>query len=244
MNCFEANLSHRANQSIYTSCRRYNFLQITISWSWHNINSNVNGLLILYNTRPTALLQTSWLLQLLTLYSSYNEYLHNWPWAPAILAVLWPHFSLEPPYRGPCKGVNIRYFFNVSSMFWEPFIYGGCDAKENNILRAADCRRTCGGSLGHWGKTGGRQGDGSAGIRAQGGTQNLRTSQCSTSPPRSPGEVAAVSGETTHWACLPGASLAEGHCYKPHHDNLSLLTCSPFSDGNTESAPHGAGPQC
>uniref|UniRef100_A0AAA9SSN5 BPTI/Kunitz inhibitor domain-containing protein n=1 Tax=Bos taurus TaxID=9913 RepID=A0AAA9SSN5_BOVIN len=63
--------------------------------------------------------------------------------------VLQPHFGLEPPYRGPCKSVNVRYFFNASSTFWEPFVYGGCDAKENNLLRAADLRRTCGGSLGH-----------------------------------------------------------------------------------------------
>ena len=172
MNCFEANLRHHANWSIYTSWRRYQFLQITISQSRHNINSNVNGLLILYHPRPTPLLQTSWLL-LLTLYSSYNEYLHNRPRAPPILAVLRPHFGLEPPYRGPCKGVNVRYFFNASSTFWEPFVYGGCDAKENNLLRAADCRRTCGGSLGHWGKTGGRQGEGRAGVRAWGHTQNL-----------------------------------------------------------------------
>lgn len=38
--------------------------------------------------------------------------------------------------------MDIRYFFNASSMFWEPVIYGGCDAKENNFLRAEDCKRT------------------------------------------------------------------------------------------------------
>ncbi|KAB0338166.1 hypothetical protein FD755_025324, partial [Muntiacus reevesi] len=53
-----------------------------------------------------------------------------------------PHSCLEPPFRRPCKGVDIRYFFSASSTFWEPVIYGGCDAKGNNFLRAADCKRT------------------------------------------------------------------------------------------------------
>ena len=38
--------------------------------------------------------------------------------------------------------MDIRYFFNASSMFWEAVIRGACDAKENNFLRAADCKRT------------------------------------------------------------------------------------------------------
>nr|XP_005893692.1 PREDICTED: serum basic protease inhibitor [Bos mutus] len=108
------------------------------------------ALLLLLGTLMTSIpVVTPAARTMLTLYSSYNEYLHNGPGARAILAVLQPHFGLEPPYRGPCKSVNVRYFFNASSTFWEPFVYGGCDAKENNLLRAADLRRTCGGSLGH-----------------------------------------------------------------------------------------------
>ncbi|CAM9518514.1 unnamed protein product [Rangifer tarandus platyrhynchus] len=49
---------------------------------------------------------------------------------------------LQVELGGPCKGVDIRYFFSASSTFWEPVLYGGCEAKGNNFLRAADCRRT------------------------------------------------------------------------------------------------------
>ncbi|XP_029077510.1 serum basic protease inhibitor-like [Monodon monoceros] len=61
-----------------------------------------------------------------------------------------PAFCLEPPYKGPCKAIFIRYFYNASSRLCETFIYGGCGAMQNNFLTSEDCMRTCGGAGRPW----------------------------------------------------------------------------------------------
>uniref|UniRef100_A0A8C9CAH6 BPTI/Kunitz inhibitor domain-containing protein n=1 Tax=Phocoena sinus TaxID=42100 RepID=A0A8C9CAH6_PHOSS len=65
-----------------------------------------------------------------------------------------PAFCLEPPYQGLCKAIFIRYFYNASSGLCDTFIYGGCDAMQNNFLTSEDCMRTCGGAERPWSKTG------------------------------------------------------------------------------------------
>ncbi|XP_061066088.1 serum basic protease inhibitor-like [Eubalaena glacialis] len=64
-----------------------------------------------------------------------------------------PDFCLEPPYTGPCKAKIIRYFYNAKSGFCETFLYGGCNAKNNNFKMGEDCVRTCGGAIRPWDKT-------------------------------------------------------------------------------------------
>ncbi|XP_024602636.1 serum basic protease inhibitor-like [Neophocaena asiaeorientalis asiaeorientalis] len=61
-----------------------------------------------------------------------------------------PAFCLEPPYQGLCKAIFIRYFYNASSGLCDTFIYGGCDAMQNNFLTSEDCMRTCGGAERPW----------------------------------------------------------------------------------------------
>ncbi|XP_026934006.1 pancreatic trypsin inhibitor-like isoform X1 [Sagmatias obliquidens] len=61
-----------------------------------------------------------------------------------------PAFCLEPPFKGLCKAIFIRYFYNATSRLCETFKYGGCDAKQNNFLTSEDCMRTCGGAERPW----------------------------------------------------------------------------------------------
>uniref|UniRef100_A0A8C0DJZ3 BPTI/Kunitz inhibitor domain-containing protein n=1 Tax=Balaenoptera musculus TaxID=9771 RepID=A0A8C0DJZ3_BALMU len=105
-----------------------------------------------------------------------------------------------PPYTGHCMAIFIRYFYNANSGLCETFEYGGCGGMPNNFLTSEDCMRTCGGAIRPWSKTGaGQGGRGRAGERegAQGAPHHSHLH--SVFPPRChPGEVAAVSCETTH----------------------------------------------
>ncbi|XP_037746604.1 tissue factor pathway inhibitor 2 isoform X2 [Chelonia mydas] len=44
---------------------------------------------------------------------------------------------------GPCRGYLRRYFFNLSSMKCEKFIYGGCYQNDNNFRDEASCLDSC-----------------------------------------------------------------------------------------------------
>uniref|UniRef100_A0A8C3VVC1 BPTI/Kunitz inhibitor domain-containing protein n=1 Tax=Catagonus wagneri TaxID=51154 RepID=A0A8C3VVC1_9CETA len=78
----------------------------------------------------------------------YHDCLHNDPeFLPSPAARL-PNFCLEPPYTGFCKARKIRYFYDAKSRLCKTFIYGGCGARQNNFLTAADCMWTCGGAHG------------------------------------------------------------------------------------------------
>ncbi|XP_032462707.1 spleen trypsin inhibitor I-like isoform X1 [Phocoena sinus] len=82
-----------------------------------------------------------------------------------------PAFCLEPHHMGPCRARKIRYFYNARSGHCDIFVYGGCFAKKNNFPTAQDCMKTCGGHV---------------------GTHSVFPPRCL------PGQVAAVSCETTH----------------------------------------------
>uniref|UniRef100_A0A8D0H4P8 Protein AMBP n=1 Tax=Sphenodon punctatus TaxID=8508 RepID=A0A8D0H4P8_SPHPU len=46
-------------------------------------------------------------------------------------------------YVGPCLGMNVRYFYNSSSMACETFHYGGCLGNGNNFHSEKSCLQTC-----------------------------------------------------------------------------------------------------
>uniref|UniRef100_A0A8C0HAP4 BPTI/Kunitz inhibitor domain-containing protein n=1 Tax=Chelonoidis abingdonii TaxID=106734 RepID=A0A8C0HAP4_CHEAB len=44
---------------------------------------------------------------------------------------------------GPCMGMNVRFFYNASSMACETFHYGGCLGNGNNFPSEKECLQTC-----------------------------------------------------------------------------------------------------
>uniref|UniRef100_A0A8C3I4Q2 Protein AMBP n=1 Tax=Chrysemys picta bellii TaxID=8478 RepID=A0A8C3I4Q2_CHRPI len=44
---------------------------------------------------------------------------------------------------GPCMGMNVRFFYNSSSMACETFHYGGCLGNGNNFPSEKECLQTC-----------------------------------------------------------------------------------------------------
>ncbi|XP_077968158.1 carboxypeptidase inhibitor SmCI-like [Styela clava] len=50
---------------------------------------------------------------------------------------------LEPKKRGPCGNYSSRYYFNRRTRQCERFIYGGCQANENNFLSKEECEKKC-----------------------------------------------------------------------------------------------------
>ncbi|XP_078498213.1 protein AMBP-like [Lissotriton helveticus] len=44
---------------------------------------------------------------------------------------------------GPCLGMNLRFFYNSSSMTCDSFHYGGCLGNGNNFHSERDCLQTC-----------------------------------------------------------------------------------------------------
>ena len=51
----------------------------------------------------------------------------------------------QPPFTGPCHGIFLRYFYNVTSQKCETFIYGGCYGNGNNYLSLHECQQQCSG---------------------------------------------------------------------------------------------------
>uniref|UniRef100_A0A8D0H435 Protein AMBP n=1 Tax=Sphenodon punctatus TaxID=8508 RepID=A0A8D0H435_SPHPU len=52
-------------------------------------------------------------------------------------------FCRQSKYVGPCLGMNVRYFYNSSSMACETFHYGGCLGNGNNFHSEKSCLQTC-----------------------------------------------------------------------------------------------------
>nr|XP_025037577.1 protein AMBP [Pelodiscus sinensis] len=52
-------------------------------------------------------------------------------------------FCLLNKEVGPCMGMNIRFFYNSSSMACESFHYGGCLGNGNNFPSEKACLQTC-----------------------------------------------------------------------------------------------------
>lgn len=49
-----------------------------------------------------------------------------------------------PKQVGNCRGAMPRFFFNPATRSCEGFIYGGCDANENNFETHEECEQVCG----------------------------------------------------------------------------------------------------
>ena len=49
----------------------------------------------------------------------------------------------QPSFTGPCRGGFPRYFYNATSQKCEKFIYGGCNANDNNFFTLHDCQQQC-----------------------------------------------------------------------------------------------------
>nr|QJB23280.1 TFPI-2 [Sinocrossocheilus bamaensis] len=45
--------------------------------------------------------------------------------------------------EGHCRGLFMRYFFNMTSMQCETFTYGGCQGNENNFQNLQECMEYC-----------------------------------------------------------------------------------------------------
>lgn len=48
-----------------------------------------------------------------------------------------------PPETGPCRASIPRYAYNPASGQCELFIYGGCEANENNFKSLSKCEEIC-----------------------------------------------------------------------------------------------------
>ncbi|XP_046567072.1 papilin-like [Haliotis rubra] len=44
---------------------------------------------------------------------------------------------------GPCRASFRKYFYNITASQCQGFIYGGCDANENNFDSVEDCQKEC-----------------------------------------------------------------------------------------------------
>ncbi|XP_074660733.1 kunitz-like toxin PcKuz1 [Tubulanus polymorphus] len=49
----------------------------------------------------------------------------------------------QPMKVGPCKAAFQRFYFNKAHGQCEQFIYGGCQANENNFETMAACHSKC-----------------------------------------------------------------------------------------------------
>ncbi|XP_063172581.1 protein AMBP [Candoia aspera] len=52
-------------------------------------------------------------------------------------------FCLKPRDPGPCLGMEVRYFYNITSQNCEKFFYGGCRGNQNNFNSERGCLQTC-----------------------------------------------------------------------------------------------------
>ena len=56
-----------------------------------------------------------------------------------------PELCQLPAKVGTCKAAIPRFFYNKQTNECEQFIYGGCDANDNNFITLKDCQTCCGG---------------------------------------------------------------------------------------------------
>ncbi|XP_076446954.1 uncharacterized protein LOC143284177 isoform X3 [Babylonia areolata] len=54
-----------------------------------------------------------------------------------------PSLCSLPKVVGPCRAAIPRFYFDAVRMECRPFIYGGCDANDNNFETFSDCQRAC-----------------------------------------------------------------------------------------------------
>ncbi|KAF4023679.1 hypothetical protein G4228_015278 [Cervus hanglu yarkandensis] len=173
-----------------------------------------------------------------------------------------PAFCLEPKLAGSCKNKTARYFYNAKAGCCEPFIYSGCEGNKNNFNTIEDCLKSCCPDcmktccpleevqgLDRGQGTGGGEGLGKeVGLR---GPHTIHPAQCP--PPRCCQEKRLQCPAKPTLSEFSRERMAEGQPLMPLCGPLSLITCSPFSVGNSDSAtlqgrsvvllsaPHGLG---
>jgi len=49
----------------------------------------------------------------------------------------------EGPLAGPCRGHQLRYYYDLSQDSCNQFSYGGCAGNRNNFVTEEDCTKTC-----------------------------------------------------------------------------------------------------
>nr|DAC80555.1 TPA_inf: conotoxin superfamily conkunitzin 3 [Conus magus] len=54
-----------------------------------------------------------------------------------------PSVCNEPADKGPCKGSERKFFFDITSRQCKMFTYGGCEGNGNNFNRTYDCLKMC-----------------------------------------------------------------------------------------------------
>jgi hypothetical protein len=54
-------------------------------------------------------------------------------------------FCALPAEKGPCKGTQLRFFWDSDTKSCLPFFFGGCRGNKNNFLTESDCLSICGG---------------------------------------------------------------------------------------------------
>jgi hypothetical protein len=62
-----------------------------------------------------------------------------------LLSCARPEFCAQPKYTGMCRAAFPRFYFDIETGDCGEFLYGGCDAKENNFLTQQACEDACAG---------------------------------------------------------------------------------------------------
>ena len=53
---------------------------------------------------------------------------------------------LAAPAAGPCRGREVRYYWDAARAVCDRFSYGGCAGNTNNFLTEQECREACQGA--------------------------------------------------------------------------------------------------
>nr|CAH8840402.1 unnamed protein product [Trichobilharzia regenti] len=56
----------------------------------------------------------------------------------------WNSVCFHDKDEGPCKALDLRYYYNWSAGVCTEFEFGGCNGNGNNFLTFEECNKTCG----------------------------------------------------------------------------------------------------
>ncbi|XP_028607109.2 tissue factor pathway inhibitor 2-like [Podarcis muralis] len=69
-----------------------------------------------------------------------------------LLEQVWPQSTtgdnreicLQPPLKGPCRALYVRWYYDRATQTCQEFSFGGCVGNDNNFLSFEECSKTCG----------------------------------------------------------------------------------------------------
>lgn len=165
---------------------------------------------------------------------SRDDYPRIWPAASAI-----PEASQMVFCQESLQGLEDWVFLQHQGWTLETFIYGDCLGNQNSFHTSQDCMKSC------WHVSGSQRWEKWQGsLRGKGLGKQMELRAPHTVHTYMVSFLLAVSQEkqlncpvkphTEH--VLQGPAWQKVIRWNVHHDNRSLLTRSPFQDGNTESA--------